>query len=345
MLFSNPLPVLARALRVLGCAALACGGLAQAATFTVLLAEASVPQLDFARQLREQQDSGSRFNMVRIDDASRIPTEPSTMDDDRAHPDAPASLGGVNSRGVRPALAPEAITVAVGLRAAQIAIERPGNEPLLLAMLSRLEYESLRRNPALQRPGRRVGVLLRDPSMTDQLALIAAALPQKHRLGLVVTVESEPLLDELRRAVGPASGWDLQIGYAADAKALAGTLRRVLPRSDVLVVLPDLIGDSQAATLAVLRAGASAGLPVFGPSEGMVRSGGLAAAVSTPAQLARQASALSQKLWSGAANGASPLLVEAATPASVRVNLNVARALDLRLPDERELAERVAAAR
>jgi putative ABC transport system substrate-binding protein len=91
----------------------------------------------------------------------------------------------------------------------------------------------------------------------------------------------------------------------------------------------------------VLRAAASAGVPVFGASEGMVRSGGLAAAVSTPTLLAQQAHALGEKVSAGSGG----VLVEAARPATVRVNVNVARSLDLRLPDERELTERVAAPR
>ena len=88
--------------------------------------------------------------------------------------------------------------------------------------------------------------------------------------------------------------------------------------------------------------GASAGLPVFGSNEGMVRSGGLAAAVSTPAQLARQARAMGTRLAGGSA--AAPL-VESATPASVRVNATVARGLNLRLPAESDLAQRVTAPR
>jgi putative ABC transport system substrate-binding protein len=116
----------------------------------------------------------------------------------------------------------------------------------------------------------------------------------------------------------------------------------VVPRSDALIVLPDLIGENQAATLAVLRAGAGAGLPVFGSNEGMVRSGALAAAVSTPAQLARQARAMGMRLAGGSA--AAPL-VESATPASVRVNGTVARGLNLRLLPEPELAQRVTTAR
>lgn len=243
-------------------------------------------------------------------------------------------------REVRPPAAADIdMTIAVGATASRAAIDRPGADPLVLAMLTRLDYERLKSQPAFRRTDRRVGVLLRDPAMADQLALVDAVMPRQRRLGVVATAESEPLLRELQRA---AQGWDLQIEYAPDARSLAAALRAVLPRSDALMVLPDLIGDNQAATLAVLRAGAVAGLPVFGASEGLVRSGGLAAAVSTPAQLAQQARSLARKL---AAPGSGGVLVEAAAPATVRVNATVARGLGLRLPDERELTERMTAVR
>ena len=235
---------------------------------------------------------------------------------------------------------PADATIAVGRAAARVALERTGGETLVLAMLSRLDYEALRTHPSFRRGDRRIGVLLRDPAMRDQLALIDAVLPHKRRLGVVATVESGPLVRELERA---AAGWDLQVQYAPDPTALAMALRTVVARSDALMVLPDRIGDNQAATLAVLRAGAGARLPVFGASEGLVRSGGLAAAVSTPAQLALQARTILQKLQ--AASGPAGVLVEAATPATVRVNATVARGLGLRLPDERELTARITVTR
>ncbi len=232
------------------------------------------------------------------------------------------------------------LTMAVGIAAARTAIEAAGRGPLVLAMLSRLDFESLRAHPALRRGDRPVGVLLREPAMADQLALIDAILPQKRRLGVVATAASAPMVRELQRA---AEGWNLQVEYAPDARSLASALRLLMPRCDALLVLPDLIGDSQAATLAVLRAAAAAGLPVFGTSDGLVRSGGLAAAVSTPAQLALQARSLGRKLVAGPAAGR--LLVEAATPATVRVNTTVARGLGLRLPEEQALTQRIAAVR
>ncbi|AMM26763.1 ABC transporter substrate-binding protein [Variovorax sp. PAMC 28711] len=290
---------------------------ARAASLTVLVADEVAPYAEFVQQLRA------------------LAADASPAEEERA-------VAGVRTRSVRPGAAADInVTIAVGVTASRAAIERPGPDPLVLAMLTRLDYESLKSQPAFRRSDRRVGVLLRDPSMADQLALVDAVLPRKRRLGVVATAESEPLLRELQRA---AQGWELQIEYAPDAKSLAAALRSVLPRSDALMVLPDLIGDNQAATLAVLRAGAGAGLPVFGASEGLVRSGGLAAVVSTPSQLAQQARALAQKLVASGTGSASAL-VEAAAPATVRVNATVARGLGLRLPNERELTERVTALR
>ena len=306
-------------------------GMAQAAPtrLTVLTANDQLASTEFIQQLRNAQAPGGSFDVVRVPAAGRTAAAPAAQE--------AAANSGVRTRGLRGGA--EALTVAVGPEAARSAIEGEGREPLLLAMLSQIEYESLKASPALHRSDRRVGVLLRDPSMADQLALVDAALPQRRRLGVVATAESEPLLRELERAAGKT--WSLQVATAPDTKSIAAALRGVLPNSDALMVLPDPIGDDQAATLAVLRAAAGAGVPVFGASEGMVRSGGLAAAVSTPAQLAQQAHAMGQKL----AAGPGGVLVESARPATVRVNGNVARGLGLRLPDERELTERVTATR
>lgn len=298
---------------------------------TVLVADDVAAHTEFVRELRGRQEPGLRFDVVRIGPGVPDTAVPGTKsDDDR-------EIAGVRTRGAR-VTAERPLTLAVGAAAAREAIERQGTGPLLLTMLSRIDYESLQSSPLLRRNDRRIGVLLRDPAMADQLAVVDAVLPQKRRLGVIATSESEPLVQELQKA---ARGWTLEIEYAPDARSLATALRTLVLKSDAIMVLPDMIGDNQAATLSVLRAGASARVPVFGASEGLVRSGGLAAAVSTPAQLAQQAQGLARKLG----QGGSGVLVEAAAPASVRINTTVARGLGLRLPDESQLTERVTAPR
>ncbi|WP_225782358.1 ABC transporter substrate binding protein [Xenophilus sp. Marseille-Q4582] len=255
----------------------------------------------------------------------------------QATPDEPAANAGVRTRGVRAAGAGR-VTLALGAEAARAALARDPAEPLLLALLSRQDYDAL---PAAPRSAARVAVLLRDTAPAEQLKLVDALLPGRRRLGLVVTAGSETLLRELQQAAeADGRGWSLQVATAADPLALGPALREVLPRSDVLVLLPDAIGTSQAATLAVLRAAAAAGVPVIGSGEGPVRSGALAASTSSPAQLARRAHALGERLL--ARGGPAAPLLEWAPVAQVRINPHVARSLDLRLPSEQALTQRLA---
>lgn len=242
---------------------------------------------------------------------------------------------GVRTRSLRLA-GDDPVALAVGPEAARAALDAAPREPLLLALLSHQESQALPRTG----PDARVAVLLREPSAADQLALIDALLPERRRLGVVVTADSAALLQALRRATEQdGRGWELQVETASDPLALGAALRNLLPRSDVLLVLPDAIGNSQPATLAVLRAAAAAGVPVIGPHEGFVRSGALAALVLAPARLAQQAQALGERLQ-GRRAGGQPL-VEWAAPAAVRINPHVARSLDLRLPSDQALAERL----
>jgi len=286
---------------------------AASATLTVFVPDALAAS-ELVQQLRATQGSGERFELVRVD-AAGIGAAPGT----RAPPAAPEE---------------ENWAVAIGPAAARQAIGRGGDEPLVLAMLSRIDYDRLKDNPGLHRSARRIGVLLREVPMRDQLALIQAALPDKHRLGVVSTPAGDAVLRELREA---ARGWVLQVEIAPDANSIGQALRAVLPRSDALIVLPDLIGDDPAATQAVLRSAASAGVPVFGSSEALVRSGGLAAVVATPAQQALQARALGHRL----ASAPPGVQVETPTAVSVRINPTVAQGLGLRLPSEHELDQRV----
>jgi len=293
----------------------------------------------FVQQLRATQTVGEAFDLVRVaDEYPALPAPPLALDKGPDNQARDTALAGVRTRGRHKTPAHDGWAVAVGPAAAREAISRPNDEPLVLAMLSRVDYDRLKDSPALQRGERRIGVLLREVSMREQLALIDAALPEKRRLGVVSTPAGEAVLRELREA---ADGWDLQVEIAPDANSIGQALRALLPRSDALIVLPDLIGDDPAATQALLHSAAGAGVPVFGSSEALVRSGGLAAVVATAEQQALQARALGRKL----AAARPGVQVETPAPVTVRVNATVAQGLGLRLPSESELDHQVGAGR
>ncbi|MGQ2999583.1 MAG: ABC transporter substrate binding protein, partial [Variovorax sp.] len=154
----------------LACAALLGAALCPAAGFTVLMGDDLAAHAEFVQQLRQGLDPASRFELVRLAPGS------SGVPDNAAAEPGDVNVG-VRTRSMRSSISSAeggSLTMAVGAVAARAAIERPGQEPLVLAMLSRLDYEGLRTSPALRRTDRRVGVLLRDPAMADQLALVGA---------------------------------------------------------------------------------------------------------------------------------------------------------------------------
>lgn len=250
---------------------------------------------------------------------------------------------GVRTRSLRQAATqplPLTLTLSVGATAARTALSDASDAPLLLTMLSHQDYSALL---PLAQSHTRVAVLLQDTAFMDQLLLIDAVLPSKRRLGVVVTPASELVLRELQRAIAAdVRNWSLQLEWAPEPAALSAALRAVLARSDALILLPDAIGTNQAATLALLRAAAAGAVPVFGANAGMVRSGALAATVATPAQLARQALALGERL-NNRTSPTAPML-EWARASQVHLNPNVARQLGLRLPGEEALTQHLFAA-
>ncbi|MDM0044914.1 ABC transporter substrate binding protein [Variovorax dokdonensis] len=312
-----------------------------------VLATGSQAEGEFVQQLRDLQEPGTSFEVVRLGAGGQAEGAQSGKSQPAVALVAePEDEQGVNA-GVRTRGAPISagtasstgrVTVAVGPQAARSAVERQGSGPLVLAMLSRTEYEQIR-SASTWPAGRRVGVLLREPPMAAQLALVGATLPDRRRLGVLAAAQSEALVHELERAAG--SDWTLRVSTVADVQSIGPALHVVLKDCDAVMLLPDAIGNDPTATAAVLRAAATAGVPVFGSTDAIVRSGALAAALSSPAQMAAQTQEIGERL----STGASGATVEAARPTLVSVNSNVARSLGLRLPSEDELARRIGGAR
>jgi putative ABC transport system substrate-binding protein len=200
------------------CLGLALAGcIAQAASLTVLMGDDIAASSEFVQQLRAARNPAAASSWFACRPAGPIRSSRWTA------PPVPSARAnaGVRTRGLRTADAP--VTMAVGPAAARAAVERPGQEPLVLAMLSRLDYEALKAgSPALRRGDRRVGVLLRDPAMADQLALISAVLPQKHRIGVVATPNPNRWCASCSAPQGANPAWDVRVEYAPDARSLAG---------------------------------------------------------------------------------------------------------------------------
>jgi len=342
-----------------------------AADMTLILDDTAQQYGEFAAQLRSVNAASHRLTQRKVDilplDSLRQLDGPQAAAPRASPDDGDSVLAGVRTRSARGSMLPDpgasaptpstaaraegndpGVLVAVGPRAARAVVQRAGNEPVLLALLGRLEYEELRALPALRRPDRAIGVLLRDPAAAEQLSLIDAVLPGKRRVGVVTAPQAEPLMRELASAAltwpaqHPSRGgrpWAIAAADAPDSNALTGALQAVVPASDALLVLPDPVGSTSAAALALLQSAATANLPVFATSEAMVRAGALAALVPGNAQLAEQAHALTVRLKQAPPG---PPVVEAPRRLTVRTNPHVAKRLGLALPPDDVLTAAVA---
>ncbi|AZG11579.1 ABC transporter substrate-binding protein [Pigmentiphaga sp. H8] len=340
-----------------------------AADMTLILDDTIQQYGEFAAQMRSVNAASHRLTQGKVDilplDSLRQLDGQQAAAPRSGPDDGDSVLAGVRTRSARGSMLPDTgasasppparaegsgpgVLVAVGPRAARAVVLRAGNEPVLLALLGRLEYEELRALPALRRPDRAIGVLLRDPAAAEQLSLIDAVLPGKRRVGVVTAPQAEPLMRELASAAltwpaqHPSRGgrpWAITAADAPDSHALTGALQTVVPASDALLVLPDPVGSTSAAALALLQSAATANLPVFATSEAMVRAGALAALVPGNAQLAEQAHALTLRLRQAPPG---PPVVEAPRRLTVRTNPHVARRLGLALPPDDDLTAAVA---
>jgi putative ABC transport system substrate-binding protein len=341
-----------------------------AADMTLILDDTAQQYGEFAAQLRSVNAASHRLTQGKVDilplDSLRQLGAPQAAAPRAGPDDGDSVLAGVRTRSARGSMLPDTassaspppparaegsdpgVLVAVGPRAARAVVQRAGSEPVLLALLGRLEYEELRALPALRRPERAIAVLLRDPAAAEQLSQIDAVLPGKRRVGVVTAPQAEPLMRELASAAlawpaqHPSRGgrpWAIAAADAPDANALTGALQVVVPASDALLVLPDPVGSTSAAALALLQSAATANLPVFATSEAMVRAGAVAALVPGNAQLAEQAHALAVRLRQAPPG---PPVVEAPRRLTVRTNPHVAKRLGLALPPDEALTAAVA---
>lgn len=237
------------------------------------------------------------------------------------------------------------LVVTVGLAAAQAAVPREnasgGGPPLLALLIPRQSFERLAAaNPAATRDHRLSAVFIDQP-LARQVELLRLALPERKRVGVVLGPSSQGLVGELQ-AQTRRKALELASATVADRSALYPALQDLIPRSDLLLLLPDPVAINADTVYGLLLTTYRAGVPVVGFSEGLLNAGALVSLFSTAQQQGVQGAEIARR-WL-AHDGALP---EPQYPEqfTVRVNGSVARSLGLNLPSEQELHDALAAHR
>jgi putative ABC transport system substrate-binding protein len=234
-----------------------------------------------------------------------------------------------------PAFEAYELVVPVGLAAAQAVLARESSStmppPTLCLLIPRQSFERLAPVVASER-ARRVSAVFIDQPMSRQLDLLRIALPERHRVGVILGPSSQELEGGLRNQ---AQSRELSLNFAkvGASSGVYAALQSVMPVSDMLLLLPDPVATTADTVYGLLLTSYRAQIPVVGYSEGLLNAGALLSLYSTARQQGRQGAEI-----------ASSILAHEALPGpqhpkyfTVRVNASVARSLGLHLLAEADL--------
>lgn len=242
--------------------------------------------------------------------------------------EVPASLVFVTSQELDKVPPGTRLLLPVGARAAEAALALDNALPMLLALQPRNVFERLQ-----ARSARRLSAVFLDQPPERQLNLLRLALPDYHRVALLLGPESAG------RSSGLASGRGLHLisENVANEGELFPALQKVLADADLLLAVPDGLVYNRQTLPNILLTTYHHKIPVVGFSPAYVRAGAALALYSTPSQMAEQCADSIKAFLAGRP------LPSAQYPRdfSIGINSHVARALGLNLPDETILHNRL----
>lgn len=229
------------------------------------------------------------------------------------------------------------LIVPIGLKATRFVAENYGGQGAVLSlMVPKISAESVRWNRGVT-AGKLAFVYIDQP-VERSLALLETLLPQRKRIGVIISAGNGELLKIMEKEA-EQRGLTLNASMVADTTEVGPSLRRVLAESDVFLLLPDAVVLSGANLQSILLASYRSRLPVIGFSPGLVKSGAVAAVFSSPAQIGWQGGGMARR-W--LASGSLPNS-QYAGQFSININSYVARSLGLSLPPEKEVARKLGA--
>lgn len=221
------------------------------------------------------------------------------------------------------------IFVALGSLALQTLLDSKVNAPVLSALIPSSSFERILRSSGRTASSELMAINLDQP-LRRQLALIALALPQVKRVGVLLGPDSVSVLPPLR-SLATAKGLILQHVAITSTDGLYGNLRHVLDGSDVFLALPDPLVFNASTIQNILLTSFRSQIPMLAFSPAYVRAGAVLALYTSPSQVGQQVAEYVLDVLRGKA---LPARSVAPDDFDVGVNPQVARSLGLSLDGE-----------
>lgn len=228
------------------------------------------------------------------------------------------------------------LVIAVGMKAASVVAN--SNAPSVLnVMIPKSGHKKLLRDFPRWEKSSLFSTIYLDQPIERQLSLIAASLPNRDRVGVLLDSPGPAdELDQLRQKV-TEYGLSLYEQKVDSNTPLFEALQNVLQHSDVLLALPTPTVYNSSTLRNILVSTYQAGIPLVGFSSAYVKAGAICAVFSSPAQFASQAGMVIRKyIETGALPSAQyPKFYE------IAVNDRVAQSLEININNLDELAKRM----
>lgn len=256
-------------------------------------------------------------------------------------------LPGVTLRSLSPVQLPDlkkeaapTLVLTLGSAGLAVALSRAISEPLLAevpvlaGLLPRASYETqIEGLAAARRAGLQISGVWLDPLVVRHLDLIGAALPLVRRVGVLWGPSSQRWRPMLQRGAAER-GLTLVEAELRDAE-LFPTLNRVLEDAQAFLALPDNTLFTPTSINNMLIAAYRRRVPVLGYAATHVRAGALLALYAQPRQAGLELAELAKRVL-------AQRRLPPPAPASlwsVGHNAQVARSLDIVLPDMAQLSQ------
>jgi ABC-type uncharacterized transport system substrate-binding protein len=252
-----------------------------------------------------------------------------------------ASLGGkftvntrllADARGIE-AAAPKSektLVVPVGVQAMREIYGSSGGDATVLSLLvPRATAQSLTDS------GLRTSAVYIDQPPARSLALAKLLLPHAKRVGILLSGETA---DASRAFAAEAARAKMEVIVepVGEAQDIPQALQRLLPRIDVLLLIPDSTVVSENTVRHILLASYRRRIPVIGFSRGLANAGAVASVVSDPAGIGREGAILARQ-WNPLTGALPP--ARNSGEFDLVINRQVARSLGIEVPsDNKELS-------
>jgi len=222
------------------------------------------------------------------------------------------------------------LIISLGTQATKETLALHTQQPLLSLLIPSQTYRSLKKLRHHNTPWK---VIFIDQPLSRQLHFIQAMFGQQKTIATILGPYSKDIKKALKK-VSRRNKQAIKIETIETNKQLIHSLRPLIQNTDILLAIPDPMTFNKKNIRSILLMSYHQGVPLIGFSRSYVKAGAIGAVFSEPEQISSQAADIIKAYIHNKQFTAN---TEYSRDYSIALNKNVARTLDLNLPNKKQI--------